>query len=432
MADITVDNLTPGEVVRYPVLALKGTVQGKSFSMNLVGAKQQKFPLVGNRFAALIELKPGPNMVESRSGRDTMRMKVEYRPMANPNRILTVFVHASDESEVYKLSPAGDRPRVREKLDVAMKLMQSMTAEAMRAAGYGRKTFPLELDKDGKVVVHFVTAPKTGDELRAMDNYASWGYVYDLLKPQFDEFKSRWTTMIGWTGWDPKTKSWKGHYALGGGALGAFGTGSMVHWPATISDVPRVFMDATVIDPAQAFEDSAYRRTVWANVSTAYGAMLHEMGHTFGLPHSPDRFSVMSRGFDLFSRFFTVVEAPRQGQTDNVTFTPDQVTKWDPFFAARLNLSPFFQSDTPPPPGEAPTITRAGDAIRLRAPQGIRVWGAENDDTPAVWEEKKEAVPPSSITLSLKDLRDRLKTIRPFRVTIVDKFGQWTTIDVKD
>ncbi|MGV3615771.1 MAG: hypothetical protein ACO1SV_10600 [Fimbriimonas sp.] len=431
-ADITLDNLQPGETVRYPVLALKGKAEGKSLSVGREGAKAQSVPLVGNRFATLVELKPGANMIVFKSGQDSMRIKVEYRPMTTPYQIKTVWVRASDEGEDYFLNRPGQKAQVREKLDVAMKLLQSVTAETMQAAGYGRKTFPLEFDKDGKVVVHFVASPKTGNEMRATDGNPSWSHIYDLLKPKFDESTTRWVTMVGWTGWDPATKRGTGHFALGGGALAAFGSGTMPHWPARLADVYPALMDSRVIDHEKEFEDSGNRRTVWANVSTAYGAMLHELGHALGLPHTADGLSVMSRGFDNFGRTLVVEEAPLPRRDEPLAFAPDQVVRWGGFFAARLNASPFFQPDAPPPSGEAPTVERNGDEIRLRARHGIRTWGAENDDTPAVWEEKKEAAPPTNLTLSLKDLRDRLKTTRPFRITVVDTLGQWHTIDVKD
>jgi hypothetical protein len=346
-------------------------------------------------------------------------------------QVKTVWVYAADEDQGYRLAPKGGDPRLRHKLDVAMKLLQSETAEIMKAEGYGRQTFPLEFDANGKVVVHFVQSDRKGDELRAMEGDA-WGHIYDLLRPRFSEESTRWVSLVGWTDYDATRQKATGHFALGGGALAAFGSGSVPHWPSRLEDVAKVFGDANRIDPAVSFEDSAGRRTVWANVSTAYGAMLHELGHALGLPHSADPKSVMSRGFDLFNRAFSVSEPPREGVPEPTVFAPDEVCRWGAYFAARLNASPFFRPETPLIEGSAPRIERVGDELRLIAPTGIRLWGAENDDTPAVWEHFKEAVPPSSIAFQKVDLRGRLKTDKPFRLTVVDVHGRWSTIDIKD
>jgi len=314
--------------------------------------------------------------------------------------------------------------------------MQAFTADAMNRAGYGRKTFPLELDKSGNVVVHFVNSPKKGDELRTMDPNAIYAHVYHVLKSQFPEDTTKWCGLLGFTSFDLATRKAVGHLALGGGSQALFGAGSMQWWPTSLKEVPKVLVDTTVIDGSKTFEDSGFRHTVWANVSTAYGAALHELGHTFGLPHSPDKYSVMSRGFDYFSRSFTVVEAPVDGKKDSTSYSADQQTRWDTFFAARLNYSPWFQPDgnmgstfnnTLPP-----TIKFEGDDVVVDAPYGIRVAGAQNDGIPSWFTEYRTGDPPKKLKLSRKDLRSKMQdTKEPFQIVVVDDRGQQAQLDDK-
>ena len=40
----------------------------------------------------------------------------------------------------------------------------------------------------------------------------------------------------------------------------------------------------------------------WANYATTLGAAMHELGHTFNLPHTPS--GIMGRGFDDMNVFF--------------------------------------------------------------------------------------------------------------------------------
>ena len=45
-----------------------------------------------------------------------------------------------------------------------------------------------------------------------------------------------------------------------------------------------------------------FRGYYWANYATTLGAAMHELGHTFNLPHTPS--GIMGRGFDDMNIFF--------------------------------------------------------------------------------------------------------------------------------
>jgi hypothetical protein len=106
--------------------------------------------------------------------------------------------------------------------------------------------------------------------------------------------------------------------------------------------------------------------------------------------------------------------------------------RWDPFFAARLNLSPWFQPDGALVSRRAaPRITLDGEDVLIEAEAGLRVWGADRDDKPAVFHEFRDAVGPSSLKLSRNELHQKLGTDQVFRIVAVDAEGRQTTIEDK-
>ncbi|HEY0868597.1 MAG TPA: matrixin family metalloprotease, partial [Fimbriimonas sp.] len=413
---------------RYPVVILEGNTNELGVRAGLEGGEMLRFPAFKGRYTALCELKPGKNYVVVKAGANLVKLLLEYKPMKTPYRVQAVWTRASDEEGTpAHILPHGD---YRAKLDVAMKLMQAFTAEAMDAAGYGRKTFPLEFDSQGKVVVHVLKLSKTGKEMRAMEGGQSWSTIYQALEKQIPGPTNKWVSINAFTGYDAAAAKWAGHYALGGGQLAAFGGGNVAYWPDSLSLVAKTLANRERIDPKKNFEDSRFRETVWANVSTALGATLHELGHTFGLPHSPDPQSVMSRGFDYFNRSFMAYEPPYKGNDKEMPVQPNQRTKWDPFFAARLNWNPWFQPDvnrrvesTPP------SIQIQEDEVTVKSQAGLRVVGADRDDTPAFWQNHRDR-PVSEVRLDRKELLEKMGG-KEFRISAVDSDGNQTTIDVK-
>lgn len=125
--------------------------------------------------------------------------------------------------------------------------------------------------------------------------------------------------------------------ALGGGSVAALDASTLFSWPDSLGDVADAFADARAI-PEDFAADSGFRRTRWALTASTLGAGLHELGHAFGLDHSPEPTDFMSRGFDRFNRIFTVVEPPDANSPNAAesVFDDDSAATWTPESANRL------------------------------------------------------------------------------------------------
>jgi hypothetical protein len=431
-AGLTVDNLKAGEIFRYPVISVRGTCGTDSISLGLAKNQSISVKAVGGRYIGLIELKPGANTIYAKSGGNVVTTKVFYQPMKTPYKVHAVWYVSSDEGNDYPYAKPGAKQQLNEKFDTMLKTMQTFTAEAMDAAGYGKKTFALDTDKDGKVIVTIVKSTKTGAQLRAEDGGKTWGDGYGQIKKLFDENTQKYASLIAFSRWDTATQKAQGAFALGGGALAMMYGGTVSLYPNSIAEVQSAFADTEFIDPAKTYDDSAFRRTRWANVSTAYGAFLHELGHTFGLPHCADPFGIMSRGFDRFNRRFMLTEPPVYGQEKGAEFKPDQIARWDKFHAARLNWSPWFQPDGKNG-GEferrnPPKITIDGDKVTIESVRGIRTAGAELDDKYPSFKEYKDKAP-LVVTFSLDELRKEIKSKDKIRITAIDTDGNQSVVE---
>src|SRR5262249_20891043 len=112
------------------------------------------------RFKALAELAPGPNKLLLRAGTRELAVTLHYKPQTNPYRVQVVYMTDRTGDTRYQTQRPHDPQNYRDKIDTVMKLLQSFTAEQMNTLGFGRLTFNLEFDKDGRVVVHRFTSPE--------------------------------------------------------------------------------------------------------------------------------------------------------------------------------------------------------------------------------------------------------------------------------
>jgi len=349
---ISLTNYMNGTTIRYPVPLIRGTLaDANATSVKVINTSSNRntrqingLAYEGN-FKVLTELVPGSNKLIIRAGRGELALTLNYKPQTNPYIVRVFYLTDKTGNTEYQTPIENDLQDYRGKLDTAMKLMQTFNAERMSDFGFGRVTFNLEFDAEGRVKVHKLRAEDKAEHYHRMDGLKLWSYSGRLISRRLPHPKAKNLVIPAFTRFDPNTGRTYAHTALGGGSLALFGGGDLFTWPSSLADAQKGFMDVRTIDTKNFFSDSVGRHTFWATASTTIGAALHELGHTFGLPHSRHNHDIMTRGFDRFNRVFTLIEPPHARRKESYEFKESEIAFWAGPSAAWLKFNRWFALD---------------------------------------------------------------------------------------
>jgi len=430
---IRVANFNSGETVRFPVVMLDGKLaDAKADKVSVAGGRVKCGGLaLAGRFKVLVELSPGANNLVISAGGDKAKLLLNYKPQTN-RYVVRVFYFVDKSGDTRFQTPLKNDPQDwRGKLDAAMKLMQTFTAQRMGKLGLGRRTFNLELDPKGRVKVRILKGRRKASHYRKLTGNQLFSEAHRELRRQAPHKTASNLVIPAFTRFDPKTGRVGAHTALGGGNLALFGGGDLFSWPDSIAQTQAAFMNAARVDPKEIFSDSIGRHTFWANASTTMGAALHEIGHTFGLPHSRDPQDIMTRGHDRLNRFFTLIEPPHARRKEAVRFTDDQVAYWAPVSAGALAPNRFFALDVRKwkPRGEimSGVDAKAGRVV-FQSPYGLRyvgIWritpgGQTQSMAPAFV--SRNGKKPAEVAIDIGGLKKQLGDMK-FKFRVIDDQG---------
>lgn len=427
---IRVVNHSSGGTIRYPVPLIRGELADRdATSVTMVNHSSQRDTREMHglarhgRFKVLTELVPGVNHLTIRVGDATTPLTLIYRPQTNPCYVRCIYMTDDTGDTAYQSPDPNDPQNFAAKLDTAMKLLQTFTAERHFDLGFGRRTFNLELDDAGRVKVHVFKGAKPAAIYYELDDQAWYRQVAGEVDQAFDIPQTKNVVIAAYTRFDASTGKVHGHTALGGGWMGLFGSGNLFTWPNRLADVQTAFMDARVLDPKKIFSDSAFRNTYWGAASTTMGATLHELTHTFDIPHSREPMDVMTRGFDHFNRVFTFIDPPSASNREPVEFRDDRVACFPPITAAALMPNPWFALDDPESLRPAVRVSDDGRSLVITAHSAVAYIGFDEKGD-AVYhvvpeEGKREVV------LPIAQLRRHVRG-QEFNVRILDDRGRLT------
>ncbi|XP_016924223.2 uncharacterized protein [Drosophila suzukii] len=322
---IEVEQPLEAECVEHGLLLVKGRLSPKCSSARQLKAildlperlsREQLTQLsAGGEFKLLFDLEPKDPLEESscllelRSCTAARSISFRYRPRRSSYRVQPLYLLCRDEEKTLE-----QQRELHSLIDLNLRLVQSIYAHKLQAAGFPNRTFTLngQCCSFRSQLTREQALSRSEDEL--WQHFAGeiiacpqWGHQLLLKFVAFvgcTRYDGDGVAASGDSSYANIRRHLKGHAALGGGGLALFGSAHFYAWPRSFAEIGDCVRSSERVDIARLPDESNYRRTYGGVYASTLGAVCHELGHCFDLGHTTE--GVMGQGFDYLNRVLTV------------------------------------------------------------------------------------------------------------------------------
>ena len=329
----------------------------------------------------------------------------------------------------------------RAKITVLMTFVADLYRRDLQRHGCRTRGLDFEFDSGG-LLVHFVKGKQKAAHYNGDPEFkflSQWRTVLPEVEAALEKAAQNLHVIFAETYDDGPTKfEWRGGVALGCYYTACGGAGLFSAWilrdefcATTIDEQLRLLADATPVKGRVALGCGRMNSPRFEFIEDGFGAVAHEMGHAFGLPHDhrKDRQYVMGNGFRSLRRNY-----PGQGpESERVGFSPDN--------ARLLARSRFLSEDADLGDRKAPRLQLAPPPTLKAGAREVPVGGRATDDKGLAavlywWRPMDSTVGGADLAGTSADLATTL-AVRPMKkgkadliVTVIDRGGNIGTAKV--
>lgn len=258
--------------------------------------------------------------------------------------------------------------RWREKIAVVMTFVNDLYARDLRSKGYAGAGLDFEFDAGGPAV-HLLAGKETAAHYNgdpAFDGMRQWRLIIPEVEAALGKAGKQVYVIFAETYDDgPTPFEWRGGFALGARFSTSGGVGMFSAWilrdefcATTVEGELRLLADDTPIPGRTANHGRRPDSPRFEFIEDGLGAVAHELGHAFGLPHDlrVDNVEIMANGFRWLRRNYLPSKGG-PGPTAGFLMDTARLFRWSRYLMADVDAA-----DTQAPQArlETPSRLKAG------------------------------------------------------------------------
>ncbi|XP_065202210.1 uncharacterized protein LOC135832704 [Planococcus citri] len=252
--------------------------------------QEKCYKLVDKKFSLLLCLKPGIN--DFLFTFKTVKIRQTYHHVSPSVKFVVspTFIICKGED-----IPYHSVEKIKDKVNVGCKLIQTLIAEILYEYGFGRKTFALTQEDangngDGSCLIFH--SKLDVESAATMSSEELWEYFGREIMTSEHGFKNRKFLAFLSHGQGKISQN----LAIGGGGLALCSAEYVRSWPGSIDGINNCFNN-------EVMHNFSLTNNIKNNLSSSLGAVCHELCHTFDLGHTTN--GIMGGDFDRIGIIFS-------------------------------------------------------------------------------------------------------------------------------